>query len=75
MLLVTGGTGYLGSALVALLAEAGLTVRATIRSEARAAVLPDGVERVFADLGDQESLVAAMRGCEGVFHLAASLGP
>jgi dihydroflavonol-4-reductase len=75
MLLVTGGTGFLGSALVAVLTDAGLPVRATIRSEARASVLPDGVERVFADLGDQESLVAAMRGCDGVFHLAASLGP
>ncbi|HEV3364162.1 MAG TPA: NAD-dependent epimerase/dehydratase family protein [Acidimicrobiia bacterium] len=75
MLLVTGATGYLGSALVALLTEAGLPVRATIRSEARASVLPEGVERVFADLGDEESLTEAMRGCEGVFHLAASLGP
>ena len=75
MLLVTGATGYLGSALVAHLTEAGLPVRATIRSAARAAVLPDGVERVPADLADEESLVAAMRGCDGVFHLAASLGP
>jgi len=75
MLLVTGGTGFLGSALVKVLVEDGLPVRATIRSEARAAVLPDPVERVFADLADEDSLVEAMRGCEGVFHLAASLGP
>ena len=75
MLLVTGATGYLGSALVALLTDAGLPVRAAIRSEARASVLPEQVERVFADLADEESLVEAMRGCEGVFHLAASLGP
>lgn len=75
MLLVTGATGYLGSALVRLLADEGLPVRAAIRSEARAAVLPGGVERVFADLDDEASLVAAMRGCDGVFHLAASLGP
>ena len=75
MLLVTGATGYLGSALVRLLTEAGRPVRAAIRSEARAWVLPEQVERVFADLGDEQSLVEAMRGCEGVFHLAASLGP
>jgi dihydroflavonol-4-reductase len=75
MLLITGATGYLGSALVALLTDAGLPVRAAIRSEARASVLPEGVERVFADLGDEASLTEAMRGCEGVFHLAASLGP
>jgi dihydroflavonol-4-reductase len=92
MLLVTGATGFLGSAVVKLLAESGLPVRATIRSEGRASVLPEApggrgvsprqgrreppkVERVFADLADEESLVEAMRGCEGVFHLAASLGP
>jgi dihydroflavonol-4-reductase len=75
MLLVTGATGYLGSALVDLLVDAGLPVRAAIRSEARASVLPERVERVFADLNDEASLTEAMRGCEGVFHLAASLGP
>jgi dihydroflavonol-4-reductase len=75
MLLVTGATGFVGSALVRVLADEGLPVRAAIRSEARASVLPDGVERVFADLEDGASLVEAMRGCDGVFHLAASLGP
>jgi dihydroflavonol-4-reductase len=37
-------------------------------------VLPAGVERVTADLGDGESLARAMDGCEGVFHLAAAVG-
>jgi len=75
MLLVTGATGYLGAALVAHLTATGLPVRATVRRAARAAVLPEEVERVPADLFDEESLVAAMQGCDGVFHLAASLGP
>jgi dihydroflavonol-4-reductase len=75
VLLVTGATGYLGSALVKLLTEEGRPVRAVVRSEARASVLPEGVERVFADLADEASLMAAMDGCDGVFHLAASLGP
>jgi dihydroflavonol-4-reductase len=75
MLLVTGATGFVGSAVVQYLTDAGLPVRAAIRSEARARVLPEQVERVFADLADEQSLVEAMRGCEGVFHLAASLGP
>src|SRR5690348_5032539 len=75
MLLVTGATGYLGSALVAHLTAAGLPVRAPIRSAARTAVLPETVERVAADLADEESLVAVTQGCDGVFHLAASLGP
>jgi dihydroflavonol-4-reductase len=75
MLLVTGATGFVGSALVVHLRAADLPVRATVRSAARAAVLPEDVERVAAELSDEESLVAAMRGCDGVFHLAASLGP
>ncbi len=75
MLLVTGATGYLGAALVRFLVDDGRPVRATIRSAERAAVLPPEVERVYADLADEQSLADAMQGCEGVFHLAASLGP
>ncbi len=75
MLLVTGATGFVGSAVAQYLAEAGLPVRATVRNPERASILPDLVERVRADLADEESLVEAMRGCDGVFHLAASLGP
>jgi len=74
MLFVTGATGYLGSALVKLLVERGYAVRAAVRSPARAAVLPASVECVPADLADQASLERGMAGCEGVFHLAASLG-
>ena len=75
MLLVTGATGYLGSALVKFLCEEGRPVRALVRSEERARVLPAGVDLVFGDLSDTASLERAMEGCEGVFHLAASLGP
>lgn len=75
MLFVTGATGYLGAATVALLVERGVAVRALVRDPARAAVLSDGVERVAADLADETSLRRAMTGCDGVFHLAASLGP
>jgi dihydroflavonol-4-reductase len=74
MLLVTGATGYLGSALVDVLVERGFAVRAVVRSQRRGTVLPVGVEQVFADLDDLDSLVGAMVGCEGVFHLAASVG-
>ena len=74
MLLVTGATGYLGAALVDLLVRRGLPVRVTVRSPERASVLPDAVERVAADLADEEALARAMAGCEGVFHLAASVG-
>lgn len=75
MLLVTGATGFLGSTLVKILCEEGRPVRALVRSEERARVLPAEVDLVFGDLADAGSLERAMQGCEGVFHLAASLGP
>ena len=74
MLLVTGATGFVGSAVVAHLHEQGYAVRAVVRDPTRADVLPDGVERVAADLADADSLARAMDGCEGVFHLAAAVG-
>jgi len=74
MFLVTGATGFVGSAVVALLHARGYAVRAVVRDSARADVLPDGVERVAADLADGEALARAMDGCEGVFHLAAAVG-
>ncbi|MHB8577496.1 MAG: NAD-dependent epimerase/dehydratase family protein [Dehalococcoidia bacterium] len=73
MYLVTGATGYLGTALVALLVQQGRPVRAVVRSPEKALLLPDAVERVMADLADEDSLLRAMAGCEGVFHLAASV--
>lgn len=74
MLLVTGATGFVGSALVALLHDRGHRVRVVVRDPARADVLPDEVERVRADLADPDALARAADGCEGVFHLAAAVG-
>ena len=74
MLLVTGATGFVGSAVAASLHERGHAVRAVVRDPSRADVLPAGVERVAADLADADSLARAMDGCEGVFHLAAAVG-
>jgi dihydroflavonol-4-reductase len=70
-LLVTGATGFVGSAVATLLSERGYDVRAVVRDPARADVLPAAVERVPGDLSDADVLARAMDGCEGVFHLAA----
>jgi dihydroflavonol-4-reductase len=65
MLMITGGTGYLGSALV----------RVVVRDPRRAdGLLPAGVDVAVADLGDAEGLRRAARGCTGVLHLAGSVG-
>ncbi|MBW0089570.1 NAD-dependent epimerase/dehydratase family protein [Pseudonocardia sp. KRD-184] len=75
MMLVTGATGYLGSALVELAVRRGLAVRAAVRDADRArALLPAGVEVAVADLGDVDALTRAARGCTGVLHLAGSVG-
>lgn len=75
MLMVTGATGFLGSALVDVAVRRGLRVRAAVRDEARArALLPAGVDVVVADLADLDALTDAARGCSGVLHLAGSVG-
>lgn len=72
--LVTGGTGFLGSHLLRALAGAGAEVHATRRSPASAPRVPvDGVCWHEADLTDEASLRAAVRAAEPavVFNLAA----
>lgn len=71
---VTGGTGYLGSTLIELLLKNGHTVVALVRRPERADVLGEGVEQVAGDLSNEEAMVRGMSGCNGVFHLAASVG-
>lgn len=72
---VTGGSGFVGAALIRRLVADGWTVRALARSsEAEAAVRAAGAEAAAGSLEDVESLTAAARGVEYVFHSAAKLG-
>ena len=69
---VTGGTGFVGSAVVRKLLESGHHVRALVRPGANTRMLEDQtVERVMGDLSDPESLARGMAGCDWVFHVAA----
>lgn len=69
--LVTGGSGTVGRAVVARLIEEGRTVRALARSRSSAdALRAIGAEPVGGDVLDRASLAAAMTGCSTVFHLA-----
>jgi dihydroflavonol-4-reductase len=70
--LVTGATGCLGANAVAVLLTRGYDVRAMRRATSSLEAL-DGLDAdlVTGDILDPPSLVAAMEGCELVFHCAA----
>jgi len=69
---VTGGSGFVGARLIARLVADGWSVRALGRSDdALGKVAALGAEPVRGDLTDRKTLVAGMRGCEIVFHVAA----
>lgn len=79
MILVTGATGTVGGELVAQLAARGETVRAMTRRPEEIHV-PPGVEAVYGDAGDPDSLDAAFRGADAAFLMSAqpvgsALGP
>ena len=69
---VTGGTGFVGGAVVRRLLAGGWEVRALVRPGSDTRQL-DGleVERVAGDLGDREALRRGCRGCDHVYHVAA----
>jgi uncharacterized protein YbjT (DUF2867 family) len=71
---VTGGTGYMGSRLIPLLAARGHAVRALARpgSERR---LPDGCTAVTGDALDASSFRDAVRGCDTFVQLVGVSHP
>jgi nucleoside-diphosphate-sugar epimerase len=72
---VTGGSGFIGGALIERLRREGWEVRALARSDGAAQrVRERGAEPVRGDLDDTDSLGAGAEGCELAFHSAAALG-
>lgn len=86
MILVTGGTGFLGSHLLMQLCEQGKKVGALKRPASDTAFvrqlfsfyhkehLFDSIEWVEGDILDIHSLLPAMKDCEQLYHCAASVG-
>lgn len=70
--LITGATGFVGSAVVRAALRDGWQVRAARRASSDLRAL-DGLDVEYAtlDLGDQAALTQAMAGCDAVFHVAA----
>lgn len=69
MVLVTGGSGFVGTYCIRQLLEQGYQVRATVRSADRP--VPASVEPVVADLASENGWQEAVKGCEYVLHVAS----
>ena len=78
MVLVTGGTGFLGSYLIKYLLKEGQAVRATCRSSSSFDLVQevkDKVDWVVCDILETASLLQALEGIQEVYHCAAIINP
>lgn len=70
MILVTGGSGFIGSHVLDRLSVNGQPARALLRGEI---ALPPGVEPVFGDLAANRGLDQALEGVTAVIHIAGTV--
>jgi uncharacterized protein YbjT (DUF2867 family) len=73
MLLLTGATGLVGSAVLRRLLAEDASVRCLVRDPRRLGAQRVKVQIALGDLADPPSFRNAMRGVEAVVHLAASI--
>jgi len=73
MILVTGGTGFIGRALIRHLVDLGYPVRTLIRPSPSSPKLPRSVavDVAVSSFSDERGLRAAMVGVDIIFHLAS----
>ena len=70
--LITGGNGFVGSAITRKLVEKGEEVRVTIRQGSNTRNIDDlPVEKAYADVRDEASVRKALDGCQRLYHTAA----
>jgi len=74
MILVTGGTGFIGRTLIRILSDNGYPVRTLIRPSPNTPELPKGipVDVAVSGLNDERGLQAAMVGVDVVYHLVGA---
>jgi len=71
-ILVTGGSGYIGSAIVRELVTGKDKVKVLVRKTDDLCNIEGlGLELVYGDITDFHSIKEALKGCDRVFHLAA----
>ena len=73
MILLTGATGVIGSALLPQLLGAGHEVRCLVRDPRRLGPNRVNVQLALGDLGDPHGLRHSLRGIDTVIHLAAAI--
>lgn len=71
--LVTGGTGFIGKALVRRLLADGMSVRVLCRKNSDLDAIPENAGITFGDVRDSESLKKALHGVNLVYHCAAAM--
>jgi NADH dehydrogenase len=74
MILVTGGTGFVGRALIRQLVTMGKPVRTLLRPSTTSPNLPKGipVEVAVCSLNDTRGLRAALKGVDVIYHLVST---
>jgi hypothetical protein len=74
MILVTGATGFVGSALIRSLNLLGKPIRLLLRPSPKSPRIPRGVkvEVAVCSLNDDRGLMAAMRDVDVIYHLAGT---
>jgi NADH dehydrogenase len=74
MIMITGGTGFIGNVLIRHLSDLGYPIKLLLRPAQESPKLPKGLpmEVAVASLNDQKSLRAVMKDVDVIYHLVSA---